>query len=134
MNDREKLIELLSYGFFGAATTAVNYIVYWLLSRKLGLDTLVTNVLAWVAAVAFAYVVNKLFVFRSRSWERSVVVREVWQFCSARLLSLGLEEMCLVIFSRLLGINDLVVKVFAAVLVIILNYAVSKLVIFKKEK
>lgn len=128
----QKYREIISYVFFGIATTAVNYAVYCLLSRGLGIDAMVTNVLAWVAAVAFAYIVNKLYVFESKSWESSLVIREVWQFCSARLASLGLEELCLLVFCKMMGIDDLIVKIGAAVLVILVNYILSKLIIFRK--
>ena len=66
--------ELISYVFWGAATTAVNYCVYFLCTQLLQIQYLISNVLSWVAAVAFAFVVNKLFVFASKSWKAGTVL------------------------------------------------------------
>lgn len=128
----EKYKELISYVFWGAATTAVNYCVYFLCTQLFRVHYLVSNVLAWVAAVAFAFVVNKLFVFASKSWAWRRTVSELWKFVSARVLSGVLETGILFLFVELLKLPDGPVKVAAGVLVIILNYAVSKWLIFKK--
>lgn len=128
----QKYRELISYVFFGGMTTVVNYIIYFLCTRGCRIDPLGSNVLAWIGAVIFAYVVNKLYVFQSKSWERDLLIREIWQFVSARLASLGLEELMLFVFVHVLGVNDLIVKVGAAVVVVIANYFFSKLIIFKK--
>lgn len=128
----QKHRELIAYAFCGAATTAVNYAVYFPCTRLLLLDPLVSNVIAWVIAVAFAYLVNKLLVFESRSWSRSLVFREVWQFVSARIFSGVLETGILFVFVTLLHFHDGVVKVAAGVLVILINYFLSKFLIFRK--
>lgn len=127
-----KYKELISYVFWGAATTAVNYCVYFLCTQVFLVHYLVSNVLAWVAAVAFAFVVNKLFVFASKSWAWRKTFSELWKFVSARILSGVLETGILFLFVELLRLPDGPVKVAAGVLVIILNYAVSKWLIFKK--
>ena len=127
-----KYKELISYVFWGAATTAVNYCVYFLCTQLLQIQYLVSNVLSWVAAVAFAFVVNKLFVFASKSWAVRKVLSELWKFVSARILSGVLETGILFLFVSALKLPDGPVKVAAGVLVIILNYAVSKWLIFKK--
>lgn len=124
--------ELISYGFWGVATTLVNYAVYFLCTRVLTLDPLAANVLAWAVSVAFAYVVNKLFVFSSKSWERPVVLREAWQFVSARLFSGVLETAGIFLFVTLLHFHDGVVKIIAGIVVILLNYVLSKWVVFRK--
>lgn len=128
----QKHRELIAYGFCGAATTGVNYAVYFPCTRLLLLDPLVSNAIAWVVAVAFAYLVNKLLVFESRSWNRSLVFREAWQFVSARVFSGVLETGILFVFVTLLHFHDGVVKVIANVLVILINYFLSKFLIFRK--
>ena len=130
----ERYRELISYGFWGAATTVVNYIVYFLCTRALAIDPVPSNIAAWCAAVVFAYVVNKLFVFESRSWRRSVVFREVWQFVSARLLSGALETLGVFVFVTLLHFHDAVVKIALSVLVVLANYVLSKWIVFRKPK
>lgn len=128
----KKYRELITYGFCGAATTAVNYAVYFPCTRLLGIDPLISNGIAWTAAVAFAYLVNKLLVFESKSWNRSVVFREIWQFVSARVLSGVLETGILFLFVTLLHFDDGVIKIAAGVLVIIINYFLSKFLIFRR--
>ena len=145
----KKLIrEAASYIFFGVLTTLVNIVVYKAANAALGKDLyLVGNVIAWVIAVAFAYVTNKLWVFESKSWERRLVARELRQFVAARLFSLGVEELGLYVMIDLLAFGgfkwiilgyplsgeDLAKYVMQAV-VILLNYVFSKLLIFRKTK
>lgn len=128
----EKYKELIAYVFWGAATTVVNYCVYFLCTQLLQIHYLTSNVLAWVAAVAFAFVVNKLFVFASKSWADRTVASELWKFVSSRIMSGVLETGILFLFVSVLRLPDGPVKIAAGVLVIILNYAVSKWFIFKK--
>lgn len=125
--------ELLSYGFWGAATTLVNYAVYFSCEKLLHWNILTSNVLAWAVSVAFAFVVNKTLVFASRSWAGATVFRELWQFVSARLLSGVLETAALVLFVQVLGFDSDAVKIIAGILVILANYALSKWVIFRKK-
>ena len=122
--------ELIAYGFWGVMTTLVNYAVYFLCTRLLGAGLLTGNILAWIVSVAFAFVVNKLLVFASR--RRDTVLRELWQFVSARLLSGVLETLLLTVFVRMLHYPDGPVKVVAGVLVILINYVLSKWIIFRK--
>ena len=128
-----KYTELLAYIFWGAATTVVNYCVYFLCTELLRIHYLASNVIAWVAAVLFAFGVNKVFVFASKNWQWGTVWPELWKFVSARLLSGGLETLILFLFVELLRWNDGVVKVGASVLVVVLNYVISKAIIFKKD-
>ena len=130
----QKYTELIYYVFWGAATTGVNYIVYFLCTGLLRINYLVSNGLAWVAAVVFAFVVNKLFVFRSSSWAGNVVFGELWKFVSARILSGVLEFVLLFLFVDVAGIPDSPVKIAVGVIIVILNYVVSKLAIFKSSE
>lgn len=96
--NKEKIKELVLYLVFGVLTTVVNLIVYALCNKVM--DVLISNVVAWIAAVAFAYVTNKLFVFESKSWAKNIVVKEVISFAGARLLTLGIEEAGLLIMLK----------------------------------
>jgi putative flippase GtrA len=135
--------ETVLYLIFGVLTTVVNYIAFALGIRALGESfALLSNTIAFIVAVAFAYITNKLFVFESKSWKGSVLVREIPSFIGARLVSFGLEQLGLFIFNdllhisryALLGINGLmIVKLGLNVIVVILNYIFSKLFIFKKS-
>lgn len=140
--------EVITYLIFGVLTTVVNYVVFALLIWQYGdRATLIANAIAWVAAVVFAYVTNKLFVFESKSWATDVLKREIPAFVGVRLLSFGLEELGLWICTDLLHVGRwtlaeiggkviggvLVSKVVLSVLVVILNYFFSKLLIFTKK-
>jgi len=140
--------EVVRYIIFGLLTTAVNFIVYFTVTAVFGDHTyLAANVAAWVVAVAFAYVTNKLFVFDSKSWDKSVVVRELGAFVSARVFSLLVEEAGLYVMIGLWRFDRFVidlavmqigggtiVKLFMQFVVIVMNYVFSKLVIFRKKQ
>lgn len=125
--------ELVSYVFWGVLTTAVNYAAYFLLTRGLGVYYAYANAAAWGLAVLFAFFVNKVFVFRSRDWGWRTALRELWQMTAARLFSGLLEQGVLMLFVEALGCPDGAVKIAANVLVVIVNYVLSKWVIFKKK-
>ena len=124
--------ETITYVIFGVLTTAVNYVSYWLF-RKADISFLIANVMAWIVAVCFAYITNKLFVFESKSFAFKVLVKEIPSFIGARVLSLLFEEAFLAIAVHF-GMNDMIAKIIAAVVVVILNYFASKFIIFKKKK
>ena len=85
--------EAVSYLFFGVLTTVINYGTFWIFHALLGdAYDLFSNLIAFVAAVTFAYITNKLYVFESRSWSFDVLRREIPSFLGARLVSFGFEE------------------------------------------
>ena len=124
--------ELVAYLFAGVATTVVNYVVYFIATRMLGLGVMAGTWTAWVVAVAFAYVVNKVFVFHTHCGSTAALVKEAAGFAAMRLASLGMETVIMYVTVEMLGLNDLVMKLLTNFLVIILNYVFSKLFIFKK--
>ncbi len=126
--------ETITYIFAGIMTTMVNFITYYVLCNILGIENLIANTIAWVAAVSFAYIVNDLWVFQS---ERESFFKEcvkVFKFFGARILSFIIEQIGMFLFVNLLKCNNLIVKAFLAVIVIILNYLFSKVYIFKNQK
>ena len=123
--------EIGLYGLFGLLTTLVNFGVFWAAEWVLR-SYLVSNAVAWVAAVAFAYVVNKLFVFQSKSWKMALITREILEFIGARVTSFLLEELGLWLLVDLARWGSIQAKVVLAVMVIVLNYFFSKFVIFRK--
>ena len=125
--------ELISYVFWGVMTTAVNYVTYLLLTKGFHVYYLTSNVIAWTVSVLFAYFVNKLFVFQSRDWAWRVALRELWQMVASRLFSLGLEMAVMWCFVDLLRCPHLAVKLAANVVVVIVNYVLSKWIIFRKS-
>ena len=122
----------LIYLVFGVLTTVVNYIVYFPLDRLLNTAWL-SNSIAWVFAVLFAYVTNKPFVFESHDWSMKTVAPEFVKFVGTRIASLGVENLILLVTVDLLHWNRIGWKLFASVLVVILNYIGSKLLVFRKK-
>ncbi|MCR5040841.1 MAG: GtrA family protein [Clostridia bacterium] len=143
--------EVLIYLFFGFVTTVLNIAALFVFKKMLGAgddgesvvyfslgalkftSLLLANALAWVVAVIFAYVANKIWVFESKRWKASVVVRESLSFTAARLFSLAVEEIGLFVLCEVLGVNTLLTKILLGVIVVILNYLFSKILIFKGE-
>ena len=125
---------LVDYLFWGVMTTLVNYAAYFVCRLCFGIDYIASNVIAWAVGVAFAFVVNKVYVFRSLDWSAKVAFRECWQFVAARLFSGVLETAILKVFVDWLGMSDAIVKIFSNIVVVIVNYVLSKLVIFRKKK
>lgn len=129
----EKYWDILSYLIFGVLTTVVNYAVYLPIYNLLGLSAAVSNVIAWVAAVAFAFLTNKPFVFKSHDWSARTVIPELTKFVSCRIASGAMETVILLLTVDLLGWNGNIWKLITQVLVVILNYVTSKLVVFRKK-
>ena len=150
MNRIKKLLnrETILYIIFGVATTAVNYVVFHLLYNVLWSqqNSLAANAVAFVAAVIFAFVVNKMFVFESKSWSMEALKREVPSFLAARIGSFGIEEAGLFLAEKVFKLGGViaftlagtafdwitVVKVALAFVVVALNYVFCKLIVFKK--
>ena len=129
----EKYRQLALYLFFGVTTTVVNWLIYTPLQPLVGMTA--ANAIAWLGAVAYAFVTNKLFVFDSRSWKNWI--GEGIKFFGARLLS-GLFEIFLptALFALgldmpLFGIDGGVAKALVSLLIIVMNYVTSKFLVFR---
>jgi putative flippase GtrA len=125
--------EVAAYLVFGALTTAVNIAVYAALTRGAGLDYLWSNVVAWLVAVAFAFVTNKLWVFESRSKAPRVLAYEAGTFLSTRLLSGVLDMGMMFALVTAAHAPDLPSKVLVNVVVVVLNYLFSKRIVFRRR-
>ena len=127
-----KYREILVYLIFGVLTTAVNYVVYLPCYNLMHMSASVSNVIAWVFAVAFAYLTNKPFVFRSRDWSAKTVIPELAKFVGTRVGSGGLETAILFLTVDVIGWNGNLWKILTSILVVIVNYVGSKLLVFRK--
>ena len=128
-----KYYDAITYLVFGVLTTGVNYLVYYPCLNLLGLSASVSNVIAWIFAVAFAYLTNKPFVFRSHDWSWSTVLPELTKFVGCRVGSGAMETAILFLTVDLLRWDGNLWKIITSVLVVILNYVASKLVVFRKK-
>lgn len=125
--------EMILYLIFGVLTTVINIVVFEVCYNSLGWQWQAANALAWILAVAFAFLTNKLSVFRSKSFQANVFWRELLSFLAARLLSLGVDYACMWLFIDMLAWNGLLSKTVDNVIVVVINYVLSKLVIFRKK-
>ena len=128
----QKHWDIVSYLFFGGLTTLVNFVIYYTCYNWLHMSATMSNVLAWVVAVAFAYLTNKPFVFHSHDWSAKTVGPELMKFVGCRVGSGLIETAAIFLTVDLLGWNGNVMKLLLAVIVVILNYVGSKLLVFKK--
>lgn len=125
--------EGMRYLVFGGLTTIVNIIVFTLTHDIFDLSTTISNIIAWILAVIFAYITNKFFVFYTKAKDKKDLVREICSFFGARVFTLVLETIFLNIFIDTLGFNSILMKIISNIIVIILNFIFSKIFIFKKE-
>ena len=121
--------ETIIYVIFGVLTTVVDFATFGILYYSLNIGELIANTLAWVLAVLFAFITNKLFVFESKSLEPKLIAKEFTTFVSSRVLTLLLTNVFLV-FAGILKINMMVAKAIISVAVIVLNYIFSKIFVF----
>lgn len=129
----EKYWDIVSYLFFGVCTTIVNYLIYIPCYNFWGMTATVSNMIAWVVAVAFAYLTNKPFVFKSHDWSSRTVIPELTKFVGCRIGSGAAETVILFLTVDVLGWNGNIWKLFTQVMVVILNYIASKLVVFRNK-
>ena len=125
--------EVVVYIIFGIATTIVSFVSYTIFVLHLGFSVALSNTLSHFLAILFAYVTNKIWVFRALDFSMGNIVREFLKFLSGRLVAWAIETGLLVVLVDMLGYDAIWSRVFTSVIVVILNYVVSKLMVFKKE-
>lgn len=130
----KKYREIVVYIIFGGLTTLVNFVGYIVLTRIMGMEAGIANVVAIIISILFAYVTNKIWVFESKTTKIKEVLKEMFSFFGCRaftsLLDIGLFDLLVYVFH----ISDIWVKIFNQIIVIVLNYVLSKVIVFRKEK
>ncbi len=129
----QKYRELISYVFFGGLTTVVSFGSYFILNL-LNCHYLVSQVVSWILAVAFAYVTNKKYVFEDKNSSKQGLIVQILMFYASRLFSFGVETLLLTGMVSGLEQNENLSKVIVSVITVVLNYFTSKLVVFRKKK
>lgn len=127
MNLVRKYDEIIRYIIAGILTTIVSIASYNLL-RNINIDYKICTILSWILAVIFAYFINKLFVFKSQKNN----IKEFINFILARLLSLFIEFIFMMIMVDFININDRIAKLIVQFVVLVLNYIFSKFFVFKR--
>ncbi len=126
--------EVLNYLIFGVLTTVVNFVSYFLFARLIRIDEVISSGLSWFCSVLFAYVTNKLFVFESDTKTIKAFLLEMGSFFLARVVSGILCDVgTFALMVKVFNINDIVAKIVTQIMVVILNYILSKFFIFKKN-
>lgn len=136
---------MLLYLFFGGLTTVISFVSYWL-AAKININDMtvlgysfnarivLANVISWICAVTFSYVTNRIWVFDSNVTTKKGLFREMAAFYGGRVFTLLVETLMIYAGVKLMNLNEMVMKIIASVVVLILNYIISKLVVFKKTK
>lgn len=128
----KKYREIILYLIFGGLTTLVNIVIYFITTKIFFIDYQISNVIAWIISVTFAFVTNKLFVFESKNKIKKDNLKEAISFYLFRILSLVIDIITMYILVEVFTIDDMISKIISNVIVIIVNYLFSKLFIFKK--
>lgn len=121
------------YLVFGVGTTAIDFAVSLSLIYALDMNIYASKVIAWICAVAFAYVTNRIFVFQSENRSTGKILAEAGEFVAGRLVSLGLQELMIMVLYEWAGMNEPAVLIVSSVIVVILNYVFGKLFVFRKK-
>ncbi|WP_297979628.1 GtrA family protein [uncultured Methanobrevibacter sp.] len=120
--------ELIFYLIFGVLTTLVNIMVYLFFVKLFSVNYIISNILAWFFSVLFAYITNRLWVFESQN---DNIIKECFLFFGGRLFSGVVDTGMMILFIDILCFGDFISKVIIQVFVVVLNYVISKLLIFK---
>ena len=123
--------ETITYLIFGILTTGINIGIFRLCTT-INIVIWISDVIAWVIALIFAFITNKIFVFKSTNMQPGLVFKEAASFVAARLVS-GLCDLGFMIFEvEIIHMDDFIAKIITNVFVVVINYLFSKLVVFKK--
>lgn len=127
--ESKRVEEIINYLFFGILTTFVSILSYFVL--RLIIDNyMVCTIISWFISVIFAYFTNRIFVFKN--FEKKIFIQLLF-FIGSRLISLLFEMITMYILVDFVSVNDKVSKIFVQLIVIVLNYILSKMFVFKNE-
>lgn len=126
------LREIITYAIFGILTTIVNIVTFMLLDN-ISVSYSIGTIIAWFVSVLFAFYTNKKYVFKSNNNSKEVITKEVTSFYGSRVLSLLVDLGLMFLFINIIGFSNLLSKIIANIVVVIINYVLSKLFIFKNN-
>lgn len=127
-----KYKSFILYAVFGVCTTLINWGAYYLCYSIIHIPNVTSTIIAWIVAVAFAFITNKIWVFESKSFYGKTLLYEIWTFIIARLVT-GILDVIIMYFTvDVFTMNSTVWKLISNIIVIIINYIFSKLIIFRK--
>ena len=131
-----KYKEIINYLIFGVLTTVVSLVTYYIcvytiLAPDNAVQLQIANVISWIISVAFAYITNRKFVFESKEKNK---IKEASKFVTSRIATLLMDMVIMYVGVTVLKFNDKIMKLISQVVVIVMNYILSKILVFKKEK
>lgn len=129
--EKRKLWEVFIYLFFGGLTTVVNFVAFFIARDLLHLSLVPSNTISWLAAVLFAFVTNKIWVFHSKTETVGELAVEFGKFIFYRLLSYAIDMGMMLLLVNIVHLNDFWAKMITQIFVVVANYLFSKLFIFK---
>ena len=121
--------ETILYLIFGVLTTIVNILTFSIMER-LTTNLLFNNTVAWICSVLFSFITNRNIVFQSTGNK----LKELFLFFGSRIVSLLFDNALIFILIEKLMLNNILSKIIVNVFVVVINYILSKLIVFKKEK
>ena len=121
-----KYKQFLLYALFGGLTFVVSVMSYGFFCTLLAFNELFSNLLSWILAVSFAFFTNRIWVFQSPTNTSREFFHQLLKFFSSRLATLGVEEIILLLFVTIMHLPNMMVKIAAQIIVIILYYILSK--------
>lgn len=125
--------EGLNYLIFGFLAFVLNFVLYYVFVSMLHMNYLVATVFSWVLTVIFAYWTNHTFVFKSKNMSAASLAKEFASFIGARIATVVLEDALMYLMVDMSGMNLYVAKLIGQFVVIVTNYFLSKLWIFKEK-
>lgn len=125
--------EIILYLFFGGLTFFISIGTYAVLNVMMGINELISNFISWVIAVLFAFFTNRIWVFNSHTSGFVEFIKQMWDFIFGRIITLIIEELILFVFITKMHCISMAVKIIAQIIVIILNYIISKVIVFKDK-
>jgi len=126
--------EGIAYLIFGVLTTVVDYVISNGLFYGAHMGSVASQTVGWVAAVLFAFVTNKWWVFESHTLVPSEVWREFVSFVMCRVATFLFNLAAIFLMVDVLDMEFFVCKLLISVVVVVLNYIFSKILIFKGKK
>lgn len=126
-----KYRQIWLYLFWGVVTTITNILIYFILANLININYIISTILAWLISILVAYFSNRTYVFESKTNNRKI--KEFINFLISRLFTLLLDVVGMYIGISILLINDVLMKVLINILIIVANYIISKLFVFKNK-
>ena len=126
--------EAINYLFWGGAAFVLGTALFYIFANVMGLYEQIANIFSWIICVIFAYFTNRTFVFKSKVKGLKNIFVEFKDFIAARVLTLVMENVILFVMIDMMSIHNMIAKIVGQIVVIVSNYFLSKLWIFKKKK